>query len=247
MKAYVYEIRNKINNKVYIGKTINPKERWSDHRKLAKVGKEKCGGFSVVHRAIAKYGVDNFEFNIIEEFETEKEALDFETIVIILAASNKRNYGYNCNLGGHGGMSPSEETRQKMIEAANTPAAKLARSIGTKKAFENNPQLIIDAAERWKGNTLRRGTTLTEEHKKKCSIALSGRVFTEEHKKNLGASQEGSKSVKAKLNEDDVIEILSLYKTGNYTQRALAIKYDIHFGTLNDIIMNKTWRHVSRS
>ncbi|CAB4196592.1 GIY-YIG nuclease superfamily [uncultured Caudovirales phage] len=28
---YVYSITNKISNKVYIGKTKNPKERWQKH------------------------------------------------------------------------------------------------------------------------------------------------------------------------------------------------------------------------
>ena len=37
------------------------------------------------------------------------------------------------------------------------------------------------------------GTVLTEEHKKKCSEALSGRVFTEEHRNNIRISKTGVK------------------------------------------------------
>ena len=68
---YVYKITNKINNKLYIGITNDYKKRWSNH---------KCCNSPnmVIARAIKKYGVDNFVFEIlfsglsIEEAE-EKE------------------------------------------------------------------------------------------------------------------------------------------------------------------------------
>lgn len=52
----IYKITNTINGKVYIGQTIQPLDkRWSQHKRSAR-SKEACS----IHRAIAKYGEENF-------------------------------------------------------------------------------------------------------------------------------------------------------------------------------------------
>ena len=51
MSYYIYFIHNIINNKVYIGKTINPKKRWNKHIKIS------------LHKALKKYGV-TYEYKI---------------------------------------------------------------------------------------------------------------------------------------------------------------------------------------
>lgn len=54
---YVYKIVNKINGKMYIGKTNNPDRRFTQHIK----GKRTC-----ISKAIRKYGTHNFDFIIID-------------------------------------------------------------------------------------------------------------------------------------------------------------------------------------
>lgn len=54
----VYLIENKINQKIYIGSTINFKERWYKHQN----GK----GNKHLYNSIMKYGIENFEFKILE-------------------------------------------------------------------------------------------------------------------------------------------------------------------------------------
>ena len=55
----IYQITNKVNNKIYIGQSIDIERRWNQH----KYGK----GSVVLMNAIKKYGLDNFEFKILEE------------------------------------------------------------------------------------------------------------------------------------------------------------------------------------
>ncbi len=55
---YVYQITNLINNKKYIGITNNYIKRWSNH----KSGNSKN---MVIGRAIEKYGIENFKFEIL--------------------------------------------------------------------------------------------------------------------------------------------------------------------------------------
>ena len=68
MKVYIYKITNLINNKIYIGQTINIEERWRHHREIPyrKNSKEKN---RQLYRAIKKYGLDNFKFEVIDEIE----------------------------------------------------------------------------------------------------------------------------------------------------------------------------------
>ena len=69
--GFIYKIENLINNKIYIGltKKTRPSDRFSQHRYLARHLKENDK--SLLHKAMTKYGVDNFTFTVIEEVENE--------------------------------------------------------------------------------------------------------------------------------------------------------------------------------
>lgn len=93
MSCGIYKITNTINNKVYIGQSINIEDRWKKH-KYAK------DGFAI-HQAIQKYGVDNFTFEILEE--CPKELLDNREIYWI-SYYNSLKKGYNMIPGGSNGV-----------------------------------------------------------------------------------------------------------------------------------------------
>ncbi len=146
---YVYKITNKLNGKIYIGKSSekNIKERWKKHCSLSRRQ-------SYIQRAIQKYGKDNFTFEIIEKIELENESYDYEKDWIKFYNSNNKENGYNLNEGGRGnitGKPISNETRNKMsISAkirANTPEFKIQVSernklaIGSKNPNYNNHKL----------------------------------------------------------------------------------------------------------
>lgn len=65
-KGWIYEIRNIITNKVYIGSTVDFKQRKRNHvNKL----RNKTHRNQYLIRAWHKYGEENFVFNILEFFE----------------------------------------------------------------------------------------------------------------------------------------------------------------------------------
>lgn len=66
MKGYIYEIRNKNTNKVYIGSAIDITRRWNTHRNELTQNKHHN---IYLQRAWDKYGDEAFEWNIIEEVE----------------------------------------------------------------------------------------------------------------------------------------------------------------------------------
>lgn len=91
----IYKITNKINNKVYIGQTINTlKQRFKGH-----IYKKGC---VYLHNAIVKYGVNNFSIEELEKVE-RKYLNEREIYWISFYKSNKKEYGYNILSGGNNG------------------------------------------------------------------------------------------------------------------------------------------------
>lgn len=94
MSYIVYQHKNKINSKVYIGITCQiPKRRW---------GENGCNYKSSPHfySAIQKYGWNNFEHNILYAGLTREEACEKEQELIKQYNSTNPLYGYNCTTGG---------------------------------------------------------------------------------------------------------------------------------------------------
>ena len=94
LKKYIYKITNKINNKSYIGQTKNYKRRFSNHRTKYKKtdGQERN---KLLYRAMRKYGIENFTFEVIDYCEdyNEKE-------IFYISKFDSFNNGYNMTIGG---------------------------------------------------------------------------------------------------------------------------------------------------
>lgn len=104
------------NGKVYIGQTVNEEHRKSVHRNQAKNPKD------YFHRAIRKYGFENFKYEII--FRTKSKDTDklkylldtMEKYFIKKYDSTNPSIGYNLTIGGEGtvGYHHTKESKQKM-------------------------------------------------------------------------------------------------------------------------------------
>ena len=93
--AYIYQIKNKINEKIYIGKTeFSIEKRFKEHCKDAFRREEEKRPLYI---AMRKYGIENFEISLIEETNNPEER---EIFWIEYLGSFK--YGYNATIGGDG-------------------------------------------------------------------------------------------------------------------------------------------------
>ena len=62
----IYKITNLINNKVYIGQSVNIQQRFKKHKtKYKDISNEESN--KILYKAMRKYGLENFSFEIIEE------------------------------------------------------------------------------------------------------------------------------------------------------------------------------------
>lgn len=109
----IYGIRNLINNKIYVGKSINIYERMRFHiNKLNK--KDKNDNIHLIN-SWHKYGRDNFEYIILEYLPKNDDILkERELYWILKLKSNQKEFGYNLRLDSDTKCILSEETKKRM-------------------------------------------------------------------------------------------------------------------------------------
>lgn len=95
----IYKATNKINGKSYIGQSID-----FEHRKHTHIHRRDkyCDPNSLFHKALDKYGEENFEWEILAEIPGKEFANAFEREMIRKYNTYKPN-GYNLTKGGDGG------------------------------------------------------------------------------------------------------------------------------------------------
>lgn len=117
MKKYIYIITNNINKKVYIGQTNDPKRREREHFSFGYIKDKK--EIKILYNAMIKYGIQNFNFSIIEgpvENYNEREKFWIEHY------NSLTPNGYNMTEGGeeppvfHGETHPMSTHIAKEIE-----------------------------------------------------------------------------------------------------------------------------------
>jgi group I intron endonuclease len=101
----VYLLTNKINNKIYIGQTIQKlKERLRKYLYL---------NTQIINRAIHKYGCENFQCEVLCYANSIDDLNDKEIFFINKYNSTNKLIGYNIRKGGHN-FEKSDETKQKI-------------------------------------------------------------------------------------------------------------------------------------
>lgn len=192
-------------NKVYIGQTVHEKVRYRRHRRF-------YGEGSLFHKAIEKYGFENFTYEVVASADTEdREVLqeqlnEWEKYYIKLYNSFGEG-GYNLTEGGQGssGTKHTKEYKDKMSERMkeNNPAWNMTdewrKNIGdsargrkmsdeqkkkiSERMKKNNPMKNPEVAK--KSHSKRIGTHLTDEQKRKISECQKGKIVREETKQKL--------------------------------------------------------------
>jgi group I intron endonuclease len=106
--GWIYLIRNKVNDKCYVGQTIqkNVNNRWRAHRHSSD---------TILASAFSKYGMANFEFSVISEIPNEQ--LDEREISEIRERNTISPNGYNLEGGGNFGKIIHPSSRLMMREA----------------------------------------------------------------------------------------------------------------------------------
>lgn len=193
---YIYRITNKINGKTYIGQ-----------HKYKKLKDSYMGSGKLIRRAQKKYGMENFQKEILEfDIPNVELANDWEQMYILFERT-KGKAEYNIANGGYGsaGFHHTEETKLKLSEAnkgkpkSDETRQKLSEANKGKHASEETKRKLSESHKgnhpseetRQKMSEKRKGKKHSEEWSKKISEANKGRIISDETRKKMSEARKG--------------------------------------------------------
>lgn len=256
MTFYIYQIINTINGKIYIGQTNDIKRRLKEHIKDANDNKRSS---KPLYKAIKKYGVNIFDFRIIQEVNSFQESLDCERYWIKYYQTNIIRYGekfgYNLSDGGDGGGNgPKSQTHKKNIGKSNKgkTRTKLMRlKLSKSKSNFSNDQLseiknlLINNVSEY---SIAKKFAVCQSIISDIKLGISHRYFfTDEDITNFSTRTRdlnGEKNGASKLKEHQVIEIKLLLKT-NTPIKTIAKLYGIGKTSVRRILHGETWSYLN--
>lgn len=163
-KHIIYKVVCKVNNKIYIGRTSTSLHLRKKGHVSCTNRHKKCSHF--FHSAIRKYGIENFEWVILENNIDSNDIAELEKYYIKKYNSYKK--GYNLTEGGEGtlGYYPSDITRKKMSEKRK---GILNPNYGKHHSEEAKRKIAI--SNNWKGKNHKK------ESCEKVAISKGGKKF----------------------------------------------------------------------
>ena len=181
MKNCVYVYTNVVNGKKYVGQAKDFEKRHKQHIRTALNGDPNSHDYNVpFHRAIRKYGIDNFVFEIICDNLT-KEEMDYWEIYYIkeLDVLVKNNKGYNISSGGSKGNTFAGKTEEEM-------------EIIKRKIGEYSKQRKPNLGRKWSQETKDILSEKTKERlQDKTKHPMYGKQHSEESKRKNSESRKG--------------------------------------------------------
>ena len=164
MSIGIYKITNKINNKCYIGQSVNLENRIRSHKSMLKHHNEDN---DLLNKATQKYGYENFEIEIIK-YCKENELDFYEKHYINFYNSYKRKNGYNIELGGSTHKHLSQEQINRMKNSKKGKLTGVDNPFYGKKHTELTKNKI---SQKQKGNKYCVGRIMSQETRNKIGNA----------------------------------------------------------------------------
>lgn len=213
---YVYQITNTVNGKLYIGITQNIERRWKEHRKVLLESNKEYN--KVLYRAIRKYGIENFKFEVLFDNLDISEAESTEIMLIKELNTLSHNNGYNVTTGGCLGGAPGE---------ANSHA----------KLTTEQARTIISRREN--GETLR---SVYLDYESILQFTGMQSIWSGQSWKHLQPKHIHKPHGGRKLSETQVREIRELL--GTTTGRALAAQFGVTPTTISEIKTGRKYNDI---
>ena len=209
MYGYIYKTTNLVNSKIYIG-LHSAKE--FDYNYM--------GSGKLIRRAFEKYGIENFNCEMIDTGDSREELIVKEQYWIKYYNSQNKSIGYNISNGGDGIISPmpiemrehlrqinlgkkySDEVKQKLSEVhsginngfyGKHHSEKTRNHISEvlKQQYKNGRINGMTGVHRCGKDASRYGAKLSDETRKKISDSVKGFKHTDEAKRKMSNSVKG--------------------------------------------------------
>lgn len=215
--GYIYCITNTINGKMYVGQTYDYEYRWARHKKDYKYSYNDS---IILYRAFRKYGLENFDFKVIEECDdsimSNKEVYWINKLNTFVKDVDSN--GYNMTRGGEKlsgdsnpfyGKTHTKETKDRLSEKAS-------ERVGELNAFY--------------------GKTHTQETRDKIAKSRLGKSLSSETKLKLSTHNGENNHFKGKHHSDETRAIMSSKAKGRraYNRKQLDV-YDMNMNFITHL------------
>lgn len=230
----IYKIENLINGHKYIGQSNNIVKRWGAEKRVA-FNEADPRYYYPISRALRKYGIENFSFEIIEEC-AEEQLNERERYWV--AYYDSFYNGYNQTLGGD---SPKNAPKEKIIgiitDLENTDM--YHREIAAKWSISQEMVQGINTGRYWYQEN--KEYPLQKRHKINSHHIVGNQIIAQKHYcENCGAEitrkatlcVECAKMASRKVERPNAQELLNYLKSikGNFTQAGK------HFGVSDNAV-----------
>ena len=177
--GYIYIIKNKVDNKCYIGQTIEKdiNTRWNKHKR--NINSDGC---PALYGAFRKYGLNNFDFKIIC-ICFDEACDDLETYYISKFNSIAPN-GYNLESGGNKNKIFHPETRIKISIALTGKKHSEERKLKNSNS-QKGKILTEESKQKMSKSRIGKKLNLTDEQKQNRSNRLKGHLVSEKTKQKV--------------------------------------------------------------
>ena len=224
----IYKITNQINGHSYIGLSTHIEDRWNYHKTPYNWEREKDKS---LYKAIIKYGIDNFNFEILEECSPEQLS---EKEKYYIEKYDTFHHGYNMTAGGEdnqGDSHPGHKLTTDDIIDIRTRYDNLERR---KEVYELYKNRIGESgfSKIWKGETW-------------TGIMMD--VYTPENKlyHSHDTANKGSSNGRARLTETDVKQIRQRRKNGEQLKDVYKDYQDkITKGSFTNVWTYQNWKNI---
>lgn len=216
----VYCYTNKINSKKYIGQTLWEKQRYNQHK--------NCCEDSLFHRAVKKYGFDNFDYEIL--FESDKvEDLNQKEMEYIKVFNTLAPNGYNIDAGGrnnyHG--EPEKDSKILMSKAKGVLTEEEIRMLRQEYLNHGHPVELYNKYFSDKISSLQAFLNIWCGKRYGYIMPEVFELRTDKH---------------TKLDKQKAHEIKELISKKELTYREIGELYGVSRSTIADIQKGKTWK-----
>lgn len=184
-KYGIYVIRNTVNDKIYVGKTMMSfGDRWDCHKA------QLNGGYHEnqhLQKAWNKYGKDSFEFEILHDCTGESVEFVNDLEIREIKIAKDSGLSYNIHDGGDGGLllgkHLSEEARRKIGEKNRVNMTGRKASIETRMKMSKSHKERIS---KWTQEDRERFGRISSEKSR-------GYKWSDESKKKIAGNKNGAK------------------------------------------------------
>lgn len=232
----IYIIRNTINNKVYIGQSVDMYRRMQEHIRASQPEhystKNSRDSKTPIHLALHKYGLQNFTMDILEK--CSRNRLDErERYWIAKFQSTNPKIGYNLTTGGQKNLGFATREKHGMVKLSEQEVMQIQSLLQTTSL--SLPEIQQLCPTKVAISTL--------------SLINTGKIWFNKHLtyplRKINFSGRGEKNGRAKFTEQEVMEMRTLYSQG-VTLKGMPTKFTDKASpsAISAILYGRTYQHL---